>query len=161
MSIPEEFQYNPNDESYFYALKDTIIIPQLRTSSNNNILSLIVECNSRAVMNELEDFIKMTVIDKSKEWFGRKMSEESFNRVYRKICPDNILYVSKTTENCNNVFDRSNNRIEFDEIPNNSILECVLNIEGLKFKEDFFCVIYSVVGIKIKSNFGDVPFCMF
>ena len=118
------------------------------------------------MLKKLDEFMILKAVENSKEWFGKKMSEEIVREFYRPIIktgkqkkdsdecyPDTIKFKIRTTGEKKNVdaYDVDRNRVEIDELKKGSSFRALVDISPIWFVNKTFGFSMNLVQIEISK----------
>jgi hypothetical protein len=98
------------------------------------------------LLSKIDNYLVSYVTEKSEEWFGKKIPEESINQMYNKFikspktseneCTINLSFKTKKGLLVSDLIDRKGDSIDFDDLTESQILECIAEMKYIVFSKD-------------------------
>lgn len=111
------------------------------------------------LLSNIDNHIVQYITSKSEEWFGKKIPEESINQMYNKFikspktsennCTINLSFKTKKGVLISELIDRKSESIDFDELQESQILECIAEMKYIIFSKDTCFVQWEISTAKI------------
>jgi hypothetical protein len=151
-----------------YNVKDPVVVQFPKMKINNvpsfkNIELEFLENNySKKIydlLSNIDNFVVKSVTSNSEEWFNKKIPEDSISQMYNKFikspktsenrCTVNLSFKTKKNELVTELIDRRGNEIDFEELQENQILECIAEMKYIIFSKDTCFVQWEISTAKL------------
>jgi len=135
-----------------YIQTTKLVVEDIKEVNKQRYLVLKVDSKDFSfydLLVKLDDHNLSTTYQSSKTWFDKDLPMDVLEGMYRRITkpfkkddvPTVELKVPMIKQKIqSNIYDQSNNAIEFEKISKGSTVICIIHVKGLKFlKKDYYC----------------------
>jgi hypothetical protein len=118
-------------------------------------------------LSNIDNYIAEYITKMSEEWFGKKIPEESINKMYNKFikspktsennCTINFSFKQKKNELITELINRKNDPIKFEDLEMSQTLECIAEMKYIIFSKDTCFVQWEICTAKLHRKMSKVP----